>query len=90
MGGCDRRTKCGTKELPHVRGQGQKQGGPHARRAVAKRNYPRPRSGAAVENARLRWFRNGERSYSSSEARGSGREETPASEELWLRGHRRA
>ena len=28
------------EELPHVRGQGQKPGGPHARRAVAKRSYP--------------------------------------------------
>ena len=30
----------GREELPHVRGQGQKQGGPHARRAAAKRSYP--------------------------------------------------
>ena len=32
--------KHGGEELPHVRGQGQKSGGPHARRAAAKRNYP--------------------------------------------------
>ena len=32
--------KPGRKESPHVRGQGQKPGGPHARRAVAKRSYP--------------------------------------------------
>ena len=37
---CDRHTKHGREELPHVRGQGQKPGGPHARRAVAKRSYP--------------------------------------------------
>ena len=28
------------KELPHIRGQGQKPGGPHARRVAAKRSYP--------------------------------------------------
>ena len=32
--------KCGREELPHVRGQGQKPGGPHARRTAAKRSYP--------------------------------------------------
>ena len=30
----------GQEELPHVRGQGQKPGGPQARRAAAKRSYP--------------------------------------------------
>ena len=40
FGGCDRRTKCGREELPRIRGQGQKPGGSHARRAAAKRNYP--------------------------------------------------
>ena len=39
-GGCDRRTKRGREELPHVRCQGQKPGGPLARRAAAKRSYP--------------------------------------------------
>ena len=28
------------EELPHVWGQGQKPGGPHARGAAAKRSYP--------------------------------------------------
>ena len=28
------------EELPQVRGQGQKPGGPHAQRAAAKRSYP--------------------------------------------------
>ena len=32
--------KPGRKESPHVRGQGQKPGGPHARRTAAKRSYP--------------------------------------------------
>ena len=39
-GGCNRRTKRGREELPHVRCQGQKPGGPLARRAAAKRSYP--------------------------------------------------
>ena len=30
----------GREEPPHVRGQGQKPGGPHDQRAVAKRSYP--------------------------------------------------
>ena len=33
-------TKGGREELPHIRGQGQQPGGPHARRTVAKRTYP--------------------------------------------------
>ena len=37
---CNRCTKHGQEELPHIRGQGQKLGGPHTRRAVAKRSYP--------------------------------------------------
>ena len=40
VGGCDLRTKPGREELPHIRGQGQKPGGPHAQRAEAKRSYP--------------------------------------------------
>ena len=39
-GGCDRRTQRGWEELPHIGGQGQKPGRPHARRAAAKRSYP--------------------------------------------------
>ena len=30
----------GQEELPHVQGQGQKLGGPHAQGAAAKRSYP--------------------------------------------------
>ena len=37
--------KWGREELPHVRSQGQKLGGPHARRVEAKRVTPRPRPG---------------------------------------------
>ena len=32
--------KCGREELPHIRGQGQKPGGPHAWGAATKRSYP--------------------------------------------------
>ena len=39
-GGCDRHTKHSREEVPHVRGQRQMPGGPHVRRAVAKRSYP--------------------------------------------------
>ena len=39
-GGCARRTKRSREELPHVRGQGQKLGGPQTQRAAAKRSYP--------------------------------------------------
>ena len=38
--GCDQCTKHGQEELHHVQGQGQKPGGPHARRAAAKKSYP--------------------------------------------------
>ena len=39
-GSCDQCTKRGREQLPHVWGQGQKPGGPHAQRAAAKRSYP--------------------------------------------------
>ena len=39
-GGCDRRTWRGREQLPHVQGQGQKPGGPHARGVAAKRSNP--------------------------------------------------
>ena len=38
---CDRRAKRGREEPPHVRGHGQKLGGPKARRLAAKRSYPK-------------------------------------------------
>ena len=48
-GRLQRHAERGREELPHVRGQGQKPGGPHVRRASAKRSYPT----SAAENARL-------------------------------------
>ena len=42
--------KRGREELPHVRGQGQKPGGPHAQGATAKRSYPLPKArGSGLE-----------------------------------------
>ena len=32
--------ECSREELPHVQGQGQKLGGPHAQGVAAKRSYP--------------------------------------------------
>ena len=61
--------KCGREELPHVRGQGQKLGGPHARRAAAKRSYPRVRGQGREEIPHAL----------KPEARGSGPEELPHS-----------
>ena len=76
-----RRTPClkgsGQEELPHVPGQGQKPGVPHAQRAVAKGVTPHPRSGAAAESARLRRRRNGREELPKSEVRGSGWEDLP-------------
>ena len=83
--GSDPCTKHGRKELPHVRGQGQKPGGPHARRAAAKRSYSTSEvrgSGRecqavmAQERPRgatliLRPRTVAERSHPASEARGS-------------------
>ena len=75
LGSCNRRTECGREELPHVRGQGQKPGGPHARRGQPRGVTPRLRSGAAAESARLRRRRNGREELPKSEVRGGGREE---------------
>ena len=94
-GSHDWRAKRGRKELPHVRGQGQKPGGPDARRPVAKRSYPTSKvrgSGrecqAATAQERPRRatpsLRSGEgdaeRSYPASEVRGSDERSYPASQ----------
>ena len=56
----------GQEEVPHIQGQGQKPGGPHARRVVAKRSYP------------MSEVRGGDkRSNPASEVRGGGWEEIP-------------
>ena len=83
--------KCGREELPHVRGQGQKSGGPHAPRVEAKRSYPTSEvrgSGRECQIATaqkrprgatppLRSGGAAERRYPASKVRGSGQEEIP-------------
>ena len=75
--GCDGRTKHGREELPHVRGQGQKLGGPHARKAAAKRSYPTSESGAVAKSARLQQRKNSREELPKSEVRGGGWEDQP-------------
>ena len=55
VGGCARRTKRSREELPHVRGQGQKLGGPQTQRAAAKRSYatPKARGGGREEQPHI-------------------------------------
>ena len=76
-GGCDWGTKRSREELPHIGGQGQKPGGPQARRAAAKRSYPTSKIREAAESARLQRLRNGREELPKSEVRGGGREELP-------------
>ena len=82
---------CGREELPHVRGQGQKPGGPHAQRAVAKRSYPMSKvKGSGLECQAVmvqeRW--RGATLHPSPGA-AAGRSNLK-SKEWWLHGHRRA
>ena len=86
-----RPTEHGREELPHIRGQGQKPGGTHARGAVAKRSYPKSEvrgSGQECQAATAQEWPRGaiphprlgavaEKSYPTSEARGRGQEEQP-------------
>ena len=88
-GGCDWCTKCGQEELPHVRGQGQKPGGLHARRAAAKRSYPTSKVRGSSRECQAAMVQEGPRgatphprsgaaagrSHPAPEARGGGREE---------------
>ena len=80
-----------SEELLRARGQGQKPGGPHARRAAAKRRYPtsevrgsgRERQAARAQERlrgatlRLRSGGAAKRTYPTSKARGHSREEQP-------------
>ena len=79
-GGCDWRTKHGGKEIPHVRGQGQKPGGPHARRAAAKRSYPTFEVRGSSRVPGCDGAGTAERSYPASEVRGDDERSYPASE----------
>ena len=72
---CGRRTKRRREELPHAQGQGQKPGGPHARRVAAKRSYP---------TSEVRGI--GQVSYPESEAKGRGWEQPPTPEARYVGG----
>ena len=76
-GGCDRRTKYGREELPHVRGQEQKPGGPHARRAAAKRSYPTSEVRGSGRECQAATVQERRRRLLTSEVRGGSREELP-------------
>ena len=81
----------GREELPHIRGQGQKLGGPHARRAAAKRSYSTSEvrgSGQECQAATVQERPGGatprprsgavaRRSYPRPEARGGGQKDQP-------------
>ena len=83
--------KRGREEPPHVRGQGQKLGGSHARRAAAKRSYPTSEvrgSGHEYQTARAQERLRGatprrrsggaaEKRYPASKVGGATREVTP-------------
>ena len=85
VGGCDG-VQRGWEEQPHIRGQEQKPGGPHARGVVAKRSYPtsevrgsgRECQAATAEERirgatpRLRSEAAAGRSYPTSQVRGGG------------------
>ena len=94
-GGCDGRAKAhGREEPPHVRGQGHKLGGPHARRVTAKRSYPASEvrgSGRQYQTAMVQERPRGatprprsggaaERRYPASEVRGCDERSYPTSE----------
>ena len=89
-GGCDRRTKRSREELPHVRGQGQKPGGPHAWRAAAKRSYPTSKVRGSSWDCQAAtaqgWPREATQRLRSGAAAGRSH---PTSKERWLRGRRR-
>ena len=85
-------TKSGREEPAHIRGQGQKPGGPHAQRAVAKRGYPTSKvrgSGREYQTATAQEQPRGAtphprsggvmRGVTPRPGRGGGREELPHS-----------
>ena len=75
--GRDQHTKHGREEIPHVRGQGQKPGGLHARRVAAKRSYPTSEVRDSVRECQAATAQEPPRRATQSEVRGSGQEELP-------------
>ena len=86
-----RRTKCSREELPHVEGQGQKLGGPHARRAAAKRSYPTLEVRGSSRECQAAMAQDCPRGATLHPRSGvvAGRSQ-PMSKEQWLHGCRRA
>ena len=83
-GGCNWRTKHRQEEPPHIRGQGQKPEGPHARRAAAKRSYPMSKVRGSGKSARPRRRRNGGEEL--PRIQGQGRRPGGANPHPWSRG----
>ena len=85
------RTKHSLQELPHIRGQGQKPGGTHARGAVAKRSYPKSEVRGSSQECQAVMARQLLRGATPSPRSGAvaGRS-YPTSKERWLRWRRRA
>ena len=98
---CHQCIQCGW--LPHVGGQGQKPGGPHAREEAAKRSYPTSEVRGSGRECQAVTAQPG--GATKSEVRGGGREELPHTRGQgrqlggatapprsggWLRGCRRA
>ena len=76
--GCLRRhTEHGGEELLHVRGQGQKPGGPHVQGAVARGVTPLQGQGQWPRVPGCDSTGAAKRSYTTSEVRGGSREELP-------------
>ena len=73
--------KCGREELPHVRGQGQTPGGPHARGVAAKRNYPIVRGRGSGQECQVATAQKRLGGATPREARGSCQEELPQVQE---------
>ena len=77
-------TECGQEELPKVRGQGQKLGGPHAQGVAAKKSYPtsEARGGGREELPHIKgaldvWVQEGLKGLFHVKIRRGGGEEIP-------------
>ena len=77
MGGCDQRTKRGQEELPHVRGQGQNPGGPHAQRVATKRSYPTSEVRGSTRECQAATAQERPKGATQVRGWGGGREELP-------------
>ena len=69
--------KRGREKLPHVRGQGQKPGGPHARGVAAKRSYPTSEVRGSSRECQAVKVQEQSKGYPMHKARGGGQEELP-------------